>query len=177
MKRDNFTDSLHLKPRSASLAAALLVAGCAIHPVPEDVTGATTYDIARQIRCETREAAKDRVLTEIRTLAMGSPYQPGDLTAQQLLARYEDDREDIGTFRPALFAGPDYARVRDYFTMIYSTAIAYSFDLTMDEQNNLGTTLDLLGPWVPKLTLGITADANRERSNEEVFTLTDTLGD
>jgi hypothetical protein len=167
---------VYIRP-SAAIGAVLLFSGCAIHPVPENVTGVTTYDIARQIRCETREAAKDRVLTEIRTLAAGSPYQPGDLRAQQLLARYEGDGEDISTFRPALFSGPDYALVRAYFTIIYSTAIAYSFDLTMDEQNNLGTTLDFLGPWVQKFTLGVTADANRERSNEEVFTLTDTLGD
>jgi len=162
--------------RCAALAAVLLLANCAIHPVPEDVTGVTTYEIARQIRCETREAAKDRVLTEIRSLAMGSPYQAGDLRAQQLLARYDGDGEDISTFRPGLFAGPDYARVRDYLTMIYSTAVAYSFDLTGDETNNLGTTVDLLGPWASKFTLGITADANRERQNERVFTLTDTLG-
>jgi hypothetical protein len=46
----------------------------------------------------------------------------------------------------------------------------------MDETNNLGTVLDWLGPWFTKFTLNVTADANRERSNEEVFTLTDTLG-
>lgn len=162
---------------SFAVATLMLLAGCAIHPVPEDVTGVTTYEIARQIRCETREAAKDRVLTEIRTLAIGSPYQAGDPRAQQLLAQYEDNREDISTFRPELFSGSNYALVRAYLNTIYSTAVAYSFDLTMDEQNNLGTTIDLLGPWVTKLTLGVTADANRERSNEEVFTLTDTLGD
>lgn len=161
----------------AVVAASFLLSNCAIHPVPENVTGVTTYEIARQIRCETREAAKDRVLTEIRTLAMGSPYQPGDPRAQQLLARYERDGEDISSFRPAMFAGADYAEVRNYLTTIYSTAVAYSFDLTGDETNNLGTTLDWLGPWAAKFTLNVTADANRERSNERVFTLTDTLGD
>jgi hypothetical protein len=161
---------------SFAMIAGVLLAGCAIHPVPEDVTGVTTYQIARQIRCEIREAAKERVLTEIRTLAMGSPFQPGDLKAQRILARYDADREDISTFRPTQFSGPDYALVRAYFTEIYSTAVAYSFDLTMDEFNNLGTTINLLGPWMPKFTLGIMADANRERSNERLFTLTDTLG-
>jgi hypothetical protein len=161
----------------APTTAAFLLAGCAIHPVPEDVTGVTTYQIARQIRCETREAAKERVLTEIRTLAEGSPYQAGDPVAQRLLARYGgDDGEDISTFSPALFPGADYALVRAYLNTIYSTAVAYSFDLTMDETNNLGTVLDWLGPWFTKFALNATADANRERSNEEVFTLTDTLG-
>jgi len=176
MKRDQRVGALRLERRSAALAALLLLGGCAIHPVPEDVTGVTTYEIARQIRCETREAAKDRVLTYIRTLAMGSPYQAGDLRAQQLLARYDGDREDISTFRPELFAGPNYAEVRNYLNTIYSAAIAYSFDLTGDETNNLGTNVDLLGPWASRFTLGIMADANRERQNERVFTLTDTLG-
>jgi hypothetical protein len=164
------------KRLSVACAAVLLLAGCAIHPVPEDVTGVTTYEIARQIRCETREAAKDRVLTEIRTLAMGSPYQAPDKRAQELLARYDNNQEDISTFRPAMFSGPDYAQVRNYLNTIYGTAVAYSFDLTMDETNNLNTTMDLLGPWFAKLSVGVMADANRDRSNEELFTLTDTLG-
>ena len=159
------------------LGFGLTSAGCAIHPVPEDVTGVTTYQIARQIRCETREAAKELVISEIRSLATGSSYVAGDPRAKQLLERYGDDHEDISTFRPGMFAGPNYARVRDYLTVIYSTAVAYSFDLMGDETNNFGTTVDGLGPWASKLTLGVTGDANRERSNERLFTLTDTLGD
>jgi hypothetical protein len=138
----------------ASLGLGLTLAGCAIHPVPEDVTGVTTYQIARQIRCETRQAAKERVLSEIRSLAMGSPYVAGDPRAQQLLVRYGDDHEDISTFRPSMFAGPNYVQVRNYLTMIYTTAVAYSFDLTGDETNNFGTTVDGLGPWASKLALG-----------------------
>ena len=38
-----------------TLAGATL-SGCAIHPLPEDVTGLDTYAIVMQIRCEAREA-------------------------------------------------------------------------------------------------------------------------
>lgn len=164
------------KGLTAAIAAALLMAGCAIHPVPEDVTGVTTYEIARQVRCETREAAKNKVLGYVQELAEGSPYQKGDPLAQKLWERYGDGQEDISTFSPALFAGADYVQVRAYLTTIYSTAVAYAFDLEGDETNNLGTVLDWLGPWFTKLTLNYTGDLNRERSNEESFTLTDTLG-
>jgi hypothetical protein len=34
----------------ATLSITLLSAGCAIHPVPENVTGVDTEDIVRQIR-------------------------------------------------------------------------------------------------------------------------------
>lgn len=159
------------KKPSIVFAAAVMLAGCSIHPEPEDFTGVTTYQIARQIRCEMREAAKGKVLAELRALA-----NEGDLQAQQVLARYDGGGEDISTFTPEMLSGPRNGAARAYLTTIYATAVAYSFDLTMDETNNLGTTIDLLGPWASKLTLGVTADANRERSNEQVFTLTDTLG-
>jgi hypothetical protein len=113
----------------------------------------------------------------LKTLAAGGPNQLGDLKAQELLARYDGNGEDISTFRPALFSGPQYQEVRNYLTMVYSTAIAYSFDLTMDESDNFGPKVDGVGPWLNKFTLGISGDANRERSNERTFTLTDTLGD
>ncbi|MGF6312216.1 hypothetical protein ABIB82_006114 [Bradyrhizobium sp. i1.8.4] len=162
----------------ASLGVVLGLMGCAIHPVPEDVTGATTYQIARQIRCETRAAAKAHVIGFLRQFGNDSPYAAGDLRAKQLLALYDEGgSQDISTFRPGLFAGPYYEEVRNYLTMIYTTAVAYSFDLTGDVQNNIGTTVNLVGPWANNFTLGISADANRERQNERVFTLTDTLGD
>lgn len=161
----------------AAIVAVLLLCGCSIHPVPEDVTGVTTYHIARQIRCETREAVKEFLLRELRNFANGNENVPGDPKAQQLVAKYEADPEAISTFKPDLFPGPYYAQVRNYYNVIYSTAIAYSFDLTMTEDNNLGTNLNLLGPWVPKFTLGLMADANRERTNERTFTLTDTFSE
>ena len=39
-----------------AVGVGLLVGGCAIHPLPEDVTVVPTYFIMRQIRCETRQA-------------------------------------------------------------------------------------------------------------------------
>lgn len=161
----------------ASLGMVLVSAGCAIKPVPDDVTGVSTYAIARQIRCETRAAARERVVTYIKNLAEGSQYIAGDPQAQQLLARYGDGGEDISSFRPGMFTGPLEVERRNYLTMIYTTAIAYSFDLTGDETNNIGSTVNLVGPWANKLGLGITGNANRERQNERLFTLTDTLGD
>src|SRR4051812_43739321 len=37
----------------ATSAFGFLIAGCSVHPLPEDVTGLSTYNIVRQIRCET----------------------------------------------------------------------------------------------------------------------------
>jgi hypothetical protein len=39
-----------------ALVAALALAGCSIHPLPEDVTGKSTFAIAQSIRCEAQQA-------------------------------------------------------------------------------------------------------------------------
>jgi hypothetical protein len=149
-----------------------ILVGCAIHPLPEDVSGVKTYYIVRQIRCETREAIKEQVLREVTRLATAS----SDPIAIRLLNQYNLDPDAIWTFDPKVFSGTDYVQVRNYFNLIYSAGIAYNFDLTMSEQNNIGTVFDLLGPWAPKFTLGVSADFNRQRSNERTFTVTDTFG-
>src|ERR1700722_16576707 len=89
-------------------AAALLLSNCAIHPVPEDVTGVDTYHIVRQIRCETREAAAQLVLRELKRLGTDHPDQAADPIARTLVAKYEANPELISTFTPDLFPGPEY---------------------------------------------------------------------
>ncbi|QOG17645.1 hypothetical protein [Bradyrhizobium sp. SEMIA] len=154
---------------AACLAAALLL-GCSIHPVPEDVTGVNTYHIVRQIRCEAREAIKSVVLERLDALA-----RHDDKIAQDVLQRYQDDPESIADFTPAVFRGPQYEAVRHAFNVIYSAAIAYNFDLTMTEDNNLGTTINTIGPWTQRFNLGLGGNANRQRSNERTFTISDTF--
>jgi hypothetical protein len=151
------------------IAALSLFSACAIHPVPEDVTGIDTYQIVRQIRCETRQAVIDFLMRELRRDA----DLDHDPISQRLVQKYESDPESIKNFTPNLFVGPDYVAYRHLYNTIYTTAIAYSFDLTMTEDNNLNTTNNLLGPWASKFTLNIMGDANRERINERTFTVTD----
>jgi hypothetical protein len=154
----------------AAVATALLLSACSIHPLPEDVTGVNTYHIVRQIRCETRAAAVAIILRELKREADG-----GDPIAQRLVEKYDADPESISTFNPNLFSGSDYAQYRNLYSVIYTAAIAYNFDLTMNETNNLGTATDLLGPWSPKFTAALGGDANRSRTNERTFTVTDTF--
>lgn len=149
-------------------AAASAMAACAIHPMPEDVTGVSTPHIVRQIRCETRDAAREMILRQLEKLAR---Y---DARAQGLLAQYTEDRESMSDFDPnRSFSAPHDLMVRNYFDLIYSAGVAYGFKLTMNEQNDLGATANLLGPWVNKLTLGLTGNANRSRENERTFAITD----
>lgn len=44
---------------AVALASAGAVCGCAIHPLPEDFSRATTYDIVASIRCEVKHGLED----------------------------------------------------------------------------------------------------------------------
>jgi hypothetical protein len=151
------------------MSSLLVVSGCAIHPVPEDVTGVTTFHIVKQIRCEARKAVIDFIKAQLVRQADGR----NNPVAQRLLALYEADPEQISNFKPELFA--DYLQYRRFYSVIYSSGIAYSFDLTMTEQNDLGANLNFLGPWKNPLSLNLQGNFDRTRSNQRQFTVTDTF--
>jgi hypothetical protein len=163
--------------RLSAAAAALsvsLFSGCAIHPVPEDVTGVTTYHIVRQIRCEAREALRKMVIDWLRDLGTDYPNQPADLRARGLAELYEANPDEFSKFGPQLFPEARYAHVREVINLFADAGIAYNFDLKMTEDNNLGGTGNFLKPLFSGMfTLGVTADANRQRQNERTFTITD----
>ena len=156
----------------SSLAASL--GGCAIHPLPENVTGIDTPDIVRQIRCE----ARDAVINEIKQW-LGTLANAGDPTSRQLLMKYEADPESISSFNAKAFPA-SYVEERRIINLFYTAGIAYTFDLKMSENNDLNppAAVDLVRPSPPrpKFTLGLGAGALLDRSNERKFTATDTFG-
>jgi hypothetical protein len=45
----------------------LVLSGCSIHPLPEDVTHVPIYTIVRQVRCETRQAVIESLFNYLTT--------------------------------------------------------------------------------------------------------------
>jgi len=166
--------------RFSAAAAALslsLFSGCAIHPLPEDVTGVDTYHIVRQIRCETREALRKMVIDWLRDLGTDHPSQPADLHARELADLYETDPDAFSDFGPQVLPGPKYVHERDIINLFADAGIAYNLDLTITENNDFTGDVNFLKPlFSGKFTLGVKADATRSRQNERVFTATDTFG-
>jgi hypothetical protein len=156
------------------MAASLLVSGCSIRPLPEDVTGVNTYHIVRQIRCEAREKLIRTVISYMEYMAA---EHPNIEVFARLASQYTSNRESIRSFNYNLFKGKDLAEVRSTVKTFYDAGIAYNFELTMTEDNNLSTEVDFIRPIVnPKFTLALTGGANRRRVNDRTFTITDTFG-
>jgi hypothetical protein len=144
--------------------------GCAIHPAPEQVTGLKTEDIVKQIRCETRDAARKMILDQLEFLAV----KREDPIARRLYDSYSASPELMRDFNPDReFVGSFYEYTRAIFNLIYGAGVAYTFDLTMLETNDLNSTTNFLGTWGATFTMNLMADVNRSRTNRRTFTITD----
>src|SRR5262245_30235118 len=137
--------------RAAALCGCVLLAGCAIRPLPEDVTGVSSYTIVRQIRCETRQA----VIVSTLDWLTGPRVDP---ESQAIGFKLQDGTIPIQSFRPEMFKNP---RVRNLLALFYDTGIAYHFELEGTETNNIGAQVDLLKPFSSSLfSMGIGAAAD-----------------
>lgn len=148
-----------------SLFCALLVAGCAIRPLPEQVTGIRTFDIVKRIRCETREAAFNVLVAGL----ANNPEVFGE-SARAIAEGFRDRAELMDQLKPTLFTG----NARQFIDFFWNTGIAYNFSLDMTETNDFGANLDfgqiLTGSTT---TLGLGGALDRLRENKRTFTITD----
>ncbi|MCK1298380.1 MULTISPECIES: hypothetical protein [unclassified Bradyrhizobium] len=147
------------------LSCALLVASCAVRPLPEQATGITTFNIVKQIRCETREAA-------FNVLVNGLANNP-DVFGEPARATAEGFRghpELMHQFKPVLFAG----NAREFVNFFWDTGIAYNFSLDMTEINDFGANVNLIQlPTGSTTMLGLGGGVDRLRENKRTFTITD----
>ncbi|MHC4049197.1 hypothetical protein [Bradyrhizobium sp. 25ACV] len=169
-----------LRSLLCTVSVALFAAGCTIHPLPDDVLGGvTTAQIVKRIRCETRQTAIEALMSYLQSLAEDRPNDPGDPTAKALVKRYTEDPSAIHEFSPEMFKGADNELRRNVLKVFYAIGIAYNFDLTMTEENNLSAGAANLqqGSANALLKLGVGGSFTRKRSNDRSFTVTDTFED
>jgi hypothetical protein len=146
---------------------ALLVSGCAIHPLPEDVTGVKTSDIVKQIRCEARQAIYDYT---IKWLVSDNNLDPDD---KKVGLQFQDRLRYVHELNYKLFKG----EARGLIKLFWSTGIAYNFQLQMLETNNIDPTTDLLTfNGKNQFASPVNGNADRTRQNIRTFTVSDTFG-
>lgn len=152
--------------RGILIALPISLTGCAIHPLPDDVTGVSTYNIVRQIRCEARQAVFDYAINWLT-----GPNNP-DLAAKEIGREFREGLRPVHTFSYKLFNG-DVRRLVQVFS---TTGIAYNFQLQMLETNNIDPTTNILTfNGKNQFTSPVTGAADRMRQNLRTFTVTDTF--
>lgn len=150
-------------------ACGLLLAGCAIHPLPEDVTRETTYAIVQKIRCEAREALDDISVRLLRT----SDYPPTLDVANRIAAKELTVIELFESKNRRKYAdvlrslSPDVTHLFQAYT---TTAVTFDFNFEITEDNNHSVTAKFGLPFKTG-TFGLTAsaDANLSRKGKRQF--------
>jgi len=149
----------------AAAAIAACVANCAIRPLPEQVTGISTDEIVKHIRCEAREAIRLKASDYLSF----HTEDPAAIALSQALAQedYEFDRKQF----LALSSQP-----RLMLAKVGSSAIAYNFTFDMTEINNLDPTWDgIAGIPNGTFSLGVIGSLDRTRHSIRTFTVSDTF--
>jgi hypothetical protein len=162
-----------LSAAAAALALSLF-SGCAIHPLPEDVSGVPTYVIVHQIRCEVRQAIIDIALGWLTSENQAGRRIPVDPVSRNIALEFLNHRRPIRELSPKLFK--HNKEIAEIIAAFYDTGVAYTFDLDMSEVNNVDPQVDLLKIFPnAKLTIGIKGGFDRKRENERLFTVTDSF--
>jgi hypothetical protein len=146
---------------------AFVVTGCAIHPVPEDVTGVKTSDIVKQIRCEARQAIFDYTVKWLVGDKNPNPYD------KNIGLEFYEHRRPVHELNYQLFKG----QAHDLIKLFWETGIAYNFQLQMLETNNIDPAADILTfNGKNQFASPVTGSADRTRQNTRTFTVSDTFG-
>ena len=146
------------------LLCGLFISSCAIRPLPEQVTGLTTFDIVKQVRCETRESAFNILVNAIANNDVFGERE------QAIAEGFRNRPELMHEFKPALFTG----RAREVVDYFWNTGVAYNFSLDMTEINDFGANVNFIQALTgPTTTLGLGGAVDRLRENKRTFTITD----
>jgi hypothetical protein len=152
---------------TGAFAVALCAAGCAIHPLPENVTPFDTNNIVFHIRCEARDAVRTATIKYL--LNSRQPFSE---------ATREEGRKlrDGGPFEDLDFRRLD-PRPRFFLTKYQATAIAYDFTFDITEDNAAGANVNFLSQ-ITNGTFGLAAGVTTDRQCETIrnFRVTDTFG-
>jgi hypothetical protein len=150
------------------LLVPVLLGGCSIHPLQQDVTGVPTVDIVHHIRCETRFAIQDKALDLLRGYRNSNDPRVRRLTdylASQRGQAWRVNRNEL----------PDDDQ-RKFYDRYTQTGIAYDFTLDITEENRA----TLFADPVRLIThgavgIGVNAVGDFNRNNARRFIMSDTF--
>jgi hypothetical protein len=153
-----------IKTAGYVLALVCILAACSIHPLPDDVTGVSTANIVRKIRCEARDAVVRKALAYLQS--EGYAFDERQLRDLDFWALRDPKRSRIR--RPV-------ADTLDYFSQ---TGIVFSFSLQMTESNSASLQADLIKPLTRgTFTLTPSVGDSVSRDNIRAFTVSDNFAD
>jgi hypothetical protein len=143
-----------------TLVAAAALAGCSVHPLPDDVTGIPTEEIVRSARCEMQLGLFDQVkwLLEARGVR--------NFDIKDLQTKERRNRFLANPPRAVVSILEDYGKV----------GVAYDFDFDITEADDASANLAFQLPWsASKLDLASGTAIMRIRRGKRTFSAQETF--
>ena len=154
---------MRIMPTSLVCTLATALAGCSVHPLPDDISRESTYSIIQNIRCE----AKATVKTAVEKLLLNSPSPiVQSIKAEDVLAKLDTIRVH----------DPEVAgKINTY----RSTAIGYFFVFKITENNDAKNgSASFILPWAnSSFSLDITGANTRKRFSERKIGVVETFAE
>lgn len=169
---------------------ATAIAGCSIHPLPEDVTGDPTFAIVQKIRCEARGAifahALVSPLDEAEVERIG---REAEANYAKILANFPVDEDKAKAKKLRNFKKSLEKNKKLWIAQLASAevdkklqedlrdaAIGYDFKLTMTETSGASGAGTFTFPFGNgKFLLGVTAGEDKERKNDRSFQIVESF--
>ena len=146
--------------------ASIALAGCAIHPLPEDYAALDTFSIAKQIRCEARQSIRSAAIRFFRQSSAAETRRIAEELADNTLPFYKLDLHRLDKY------------TLSFVDKYLPAAIAYDFTFDITEDNDLTTQFDFLDTFTHSVaSLGLKAENDRQRETVRNFRISDTFGD
>jgi hypothetical protein len=140
------------------------LAGCAIHPLPDDVTRLATRQIVFHIRCEARSAIKHAIVAYLKKQ---------DLT--EFAERLESGQLPLNQLNRQLYELPP--KVRANIVKYENAAITYDFTFNITEQNTVTAEVDFINVLSHGVfTMPTKGASDLQRQTVRIFRVNDTFG-
>ncbi|KQQ70584.1 hypothetical protein ASF70_16975 [Rhizobium sp. Leaf321] len=157
---------MFIRSMTTLLVPAFLLAGCNIHPLPEDISkDDTTYQIVRKVRCEARDAIRNIAISQLLDGSDDDKHLAKRLTDKKLTF-LEAYRKDFSQ------------ETKQYFDRYENAAIAYDFQLNITETNNNELSVKFLKPFSNgSRSIGLGGGVELSRRNDRSFRIADKFAD
>jgi hypothetical protein len=118
------------------LVLAALLAGCSVHPIPDDVLTLKTEDIVRYARCEMRAAIVDQLKRRLDIPASAPESEIVELTKTTMekvrkIRKFNEEKPPARQVNMKKVLGKAEFAIKDYLEV----AVAYEFEFDITEDN------------------------------------------
>jgi hypothetical protein len=150
-------------PICAIATSVVVLAGCSTHPIPDDVSRYSTEDIVRNVRCEAKEAVRERI--QLHLLEVGLT----GMDPERVLA----DKRNFETIKRT---DPKLAAKFHAYGM---STISYKFSFKITEDNNMNNgNLKFVSPFTGgEFSLVLGGSLEKQRYGDRAFKTLETFGE